>query len=535
MTPTEEKEFYATVRELDMREGKVNFYHFSKCVNGHSFFDAGRSLMDWHHEELCGQLQGMWESRFSRIKTQHYIEWCRGTLKSTVASEDFPMWCALNDPNIRVLIDSQLLKNAQSFLGAIKSKFEDAFFKFLYGQMYNSRQGWSDEELYLKRTAGFKEPTFTASGLDASKVSKHFDLIVADDLIGDTNCNSPEQLEKAKSRFGGYGSLLNPHGMLIVAGTVWGPDDLGAHIDELQKKAEKRYLPKPFTISRYRDYKNGKKIEGPEFPTLLPEEKLAQELLSQGERLYSCNYALERRNDKTATFQFDKVRYHDKRVSDFKDYNIYITVDPRKEGEGDNSDFATIAVALVDPQFNIYLIELVRERYTDLQLFDRVFELNDRYRPMAVGFEAVFEQNTAFNTLKTKAEQEGKILPIRKLKTSFRVKDLRIRGLAPVIESGRLYIKDDMYDLKWELFYYKGPKSLKHDDCLDVVAYLLEFIETPLVNPEKKFYDDPAWAKNWDEELQGKKPDPNDVQWMRAERNSERRKVRRRFPALSRW
>jgi predicted phage terminase large subunit-like protein len=537
----EKDDLYALMRELETRRAREEFFYFSKVINGHHWFDKGDSRMDYHHEELCNTLQALWETRKQRVKTGHYTEWSRGTLKSTIVTEDFPMWLALNDHNIRILIDSQLAKNSMDFLQSIKGKFEDAYFKYLFGELYNPRFRWSTDELCLRRTAPLKEPTLMASGLDASKISKHYDVIIADDLIGDTNCDAPEQMAKAKRRFGGYGSLLNPNGMVCVVGTVWAPDDMGEHIEKLNKVATERLQTPPYYVTRYCDFKAGRRENGPEFPTLLPIEKLDAELRDQGERLYSCNYALVRRNDKTAWFMYDHLQYWPNEVVknpmiDFPKHNIYITADPRKNGKGVDTDFATICVGLVTEKFDLYILELVRERLTDNQFFERIFDLNDKYKPMAVGFEAVFEQNTAYKTLQIKAQTEGKILPLRKLKRNTnKPKEQRIRSLCPIVETGKLFIREEFDGLKSEMFLYRGEGSVPHDDCLDVVASMVEIMDSAERVIPKDFYDNPNWLKDWEEKRKADPdmaapPDPNTVQYLRAERDESRRnrKVLRR-------
>jgi len=531
--------FYGILRELESREARRSFWYFCNVVNGAQWFNRGRSLMDWHHHELCDQLQELWETRHTRIKTQMYVEWPRGTLKSTISSEDFPMWVALQDSNTRICLESATMEKSSDLLVSIKGKFEADYIAYLFGKLYNPRERWSQDELMLKRSGSFKEPTIMASGLEAGKTGRHYDLIIPDDLIGQENSETQEQIDKAKRRFRDYGSLLNPNGMILVVGTVWGPDDLGAEIEEQNKRAIKRGINKPWVSASFRDYKEGDRTKGVEFPTLLPQEKLDAELSQQGEYLYGCNYGMERRSDKTATFKWECLREHDYNYRSlgqdpFSTWNCYITIDPGKGGTSENADDVAITVVVVTADFGVYAMESICEKLSDLQTIEKVFELNDLWKPDAVGFEAVFQQNTAFLELKRRAETEGKALPLRKFKTSQRNKAMRIRALAPIVESGRLFVKQDQTKLREQLFRYRGDGSLKHEDALDSLAYVVEFLDAAASQKKEGQFDDPDWLTKWDVEAQGKPPDPQDITWMKIELANRRRLIGRRATPLSR-
>ena len=57
----------------------------------------------------------------------------RGCLKSSLACVAFPIWILLNEPNARILIDSELYTNSATFLREIKGHLTSPLFSSIFG------------------------------------------------------------------------------------------------------------------------------------------------------------------------------------------------------------------------------------------------------------------------------------------------------------------------------------------------------------------------------------------------------------------
>lgn len=144
----EMKEFYEILRELEKRRCREDLFYLSKFVLGKSLLIKGADRMDWHHEKLCQDLMRLWRDRKDKnTKTTMKVEWPRGTLKSTICSVYFPVWVLLNEPETRILIESETATNANRFLSLIKSSFEGKYFQHLFGMMYDPRNRWNLEQI----------------------------------------------------------------------------------------------------------------------------------------------------------------------------------------------------------------------------------------------------------------------------------------------------------------------------------------------------------------------------------------------------
>lgn len=150
----------------------------------------------------------------------------RGCFKSTLSTIAYPMWLLLHNPNLRILIDSELYSNSKNFLREIKAQYEtNATFKKLFGEYRGSM--WNEGEIIVsQRTKALKEPTIACSGIGAGKTSQHYDVIIADDLSSYQNCKNPDLAAKTIDHYRLYTSLLEPNGTVVVIGTRYSENDI---------------------------------------------------------------------------------------------------------------------------------------------------------------------------------------------------------------------------------------------------------------------------------------------------------------------
>lgn len=195
-----------------------SFYHFAKYCLGN------KDLVPHVHGKMC--------KAFEEETLRKLLCVPRGTMKSTVASVSYPMWRLLKNPNLRILLDSQLYTNSTTFLREIKGHYErNEKFRHFFGDWVGSV--WSEGEIIVRpRTSIKKEPSIAASGIGAQKTSQHYDLIIADDLSSYDNCKTREHAEKVINHYRLYTSLLDPGGEIVVIGTRYSELDIIGFIIE---------------------------------------------------------------------------------------------------------------------------------------------------------------------------------------------------------------------------------------------------------------------------------------------------------------
>lgn len=160
----------------------------------------------------------------------------RGTFKSSISSVAYPIWRLMNNPNLRILLDSEVYTNSKNFLREIRAHVQSDAFIELFGDWKS--ENWNEAELTIApRTRPVKEASITCSGIGAVKVGQHYDLIIADDLNSHNNSLTTEGCEKVKTHYKMSLAILDPGGVYVVVGTRYNQNDLIGHIIENEIKS----------------------------------------------------------------------------------------------------------------------------------------------------------------------------------------------------------------------------------------------------------------------------------------------------------
>jgi predicted phage terminase large subunit-like protein len=167
----------------------------------------------------------------------------RGAGKTTVRTVARCIFLLLKDPNRRILLASKSGGNAQTMLREVRQQFESQRFRDVFGDWQGGK--WDDTEITVsRRTAVWREASVTAVGIEGSVVSKHFDVILGDDLVDEEYARTAHMRAKVHTWF--YKSLLPtlvPGGELSVSGTRYHHQDLHGHFAANDFKASTLVIP----------------------------------------------------------------------------------------------------------------------------------------------------------------------------------------------------------------------------------------------------------------------------------------------------
>lgn len=153
----------------------------------------------------------------------------RGCLKSSVACVAYPIWRLINNPNLRILIDSELYTNSCTFLRQIRLTLESPIITSIFGPFKS--KVWNESELIInQRTKRLKEASITVGGIGTTKVGQHYDIIIGDDYNSPKNSNTPENAQKVVDHWKYNLSILEPDGEYVIIGTRYSEADLIGHV-----------------------------------------------------------------------------------------------------------------------------------------------------------------------------------------------------------------------------------------------------------------------------------------------------------------
>lgn len=414
--------------------------------------------------------------QFDPHRNKLHIEMPRGTFKSSIVTIGLTLQFFLNDPNARILIDSETYSKAKNFLAEIKGHLEDnkkyrEIFKTIHG-MYpddgrrNPSTRWSDSMVDLAcRTYKRKEPSIMCSGIDKSINGMHFDLIIADDLHSEKNVTNKDQIEQVIEHYKLCFSLLDPGCPMIVIGTRWDYQDLYQYILE-----NERYRYNIIIRSAIED---GELL----FPERLTYEFLEEQKRSQGNYIFSCQYMNNPVDDETATFKQSYFKHEDWGMVKDRPINWFMAIDPSYEGQ--YSDYAAFVLCGMDYQQELYVRQIYRAKMNYSQIIDLMFEWYIKYKPRVIALETIATQKNIQYMLNNEQKNRGIWLPVKEIKSRSASKESRIEALAPYYEFGKVHhIKESnqIQELEYELLHF--PKG-SHDDVIDALATILEIAQPP--------------------------------------------------------
>lgn len=185
------------------------------------------------------------------------ILWPRGLFK-TSAIVVKTVQTILNYPNIRICFLTGGDQLAKRQLARIKRVFEKPTQRFqllfpefcLKSVLDKKTQKWEDTNPKMgnaheftvpaRTTDIFAEPTFSISTAKSVKAGSHYDLIIIDDLVNETNYRSIKLLEKVYQDYLDICPLLEPSGFIWMTGTRYSYGDTYERIQEMAQEEEKQ-------------------------------------------------------------------------------------------------------------------------------------------------------------------------------------------------------------------------------------------------------------------------------------------------------
>lgn len=452
--------------------GRKDFYFLSRGILGRGGSDAMTKQV---HVPLCKFIQ-------DPVIQNKLVVLPRSFLKSTLCCIKLPIWLALSNPNIRVLIACNIIDNAMNHLRTIKHIFErNTLFRHLYPELVPDirKVQWSDHAVTVRRTGGYGEATFTAAGVGVNVVGTHYDVIVMDDILtakkddvtGDDLAPSQLDIDRAIGWYKLAFSLFDTpsKGVTIYIGTRWAVHDVIDYILEFDKS----FVPYIQNV-----YKKGT-IDEPVYPERFDAKALEQLKARQGPYIYASQYLLNPLPVEKMVFKPEYIQYYEQMPFNVP-YWIYTYVDPAISSKKEACNTAIITIARTYDN-RIYVVECVRKKGMSVsELCDALFAIHKKYKPRLVGIESVAYQEAIGKHLKEQMRIKDYFFSVKDdTPTRNEPKDARIRGMQPRFAAKTVWIKSYMNGLETELLEYQGVERSRYVDAIDALAGAIKISSCP--------------------------------------------------------
>lgn len=403
----------------------------------------------------------------------------RGHGKSTIGDVDFCITKVLRNPDIRIMIGSKTQTQASAFLKEIRTHFEQNVNLIrIFGDWKKSRDNvWNDKEFTVnRRTVIKKEATVSALGASGAVVSKHFDIIIGDDLVGFENARTEAQRKVLNEWF--YSSLyptLEPDGEIHILGTRYSPMDL--YEDLIKSKNYKVNVQQAITVKDGQEYSL--------WESKFSLEKLRSIREEAGLIIFNMQYQNNTELAKGKIFKYKYFKHFEEYEVDY-DLNrvrvkvldsqgvpywipvrIYMGADLAiSEDETSNNDYFVLTVIGVDKNKNVYVLDYLKERLTFNAQLNAMLDYGKNKFPMVerIGVETVQYQKSLAQEIRRLS-----LLPVVNIQTS-KDKVTRAMRRSALFENGKVWFRIGMDDLEECLLLFP---EVDHDDLFDGLDFAL--------------------------------------------------------------
>jgi len=406
------------------------------------FIEVLKYKMLWFHELLYD---------YQEEHDEALLLMFRGGWKTTILTIARCIYEIVRNRDIRILIAAESSDQSQTFLRTIRQHLEsNEDLIRIFGDFKDTRLKWTEKELVVSgRKKSYKESTITTCGINSPVVSKHFDIIICDDLVTEDNARTPGQRERVKIFY--YKSLeptLEPDGRRWVIGTRYHHLDLYGHLITNEMADAHIIIP----VLNDKD----ESIWEERFPT----KKMISKRKSMGIIIFRSQMMCDTDAMVGELFQYDWFKFYND-IDLPTDLVVYIGVDLAISMDKRADYFVCVAVGHHVKTNTFWVLEYVRKRCGFKEQTKVIVDMGVRHNAAKISVEAVAYQKAQVNQVKD--DDIGKFFTVRPVYTN---KDKLTRAYKQqgLFEDGRVYVRSSMTKLIEEHVLF--PSS-EHDDIWD--------------------------------------------------------------------
>lgn len=310
--------------------------------------------------------------------------WAREHYKSTIITFAGIIQEILRNPEITIGIFSHTAPIAKSFLKQIRTELERneklklLFPDILWQNPSAESPSWSlDSGITVKRKTNPKENTVEAHGLvDGQPTSKHFELLVYDDVVVKDSVSTPEQVAKTTESWELSDNLGKNNGRKWHIGTRWSYADT---YDAIMKRNAVKVRLHPAT--------HDGTFTG--HPVFLSPEVNEDKKIVQGEATYSCQMLQNPLAGQNRMFNIEDLQIYEVRPDTL---NVYIMCDPARSKKRDSAKTAMVVIGL-DYALNKYLLDGfnhkmdLKDRWTNFAFLYKKWRQTTGVQNVRMGYE----------------------------------------------------------------------------------------------------------------------------------------------------
>lgn len=370
--------------------------------------------------------------------------WAREHYKSTIITFGGCIQALLQDPEVTIGIFSHTKPVAKKFLAQIQYEFENnyalktLFDHVLYQNPVKDSPAWSlDGGITVRRKSNPKEASIEAHGLvDGMPTSRHFKLLVYDDVVTEASVSTTEQIQKTTKAW----ELSDNLG--AIGGRKWHIGTRYSYADSYESIIERGAV-----IPRIYPATDNGKMDGA--PVFFPQAIWDAKVIAQGEATIACQMLQDPLSGTQRMFNQEDLHRYQVRPETL---NIYIMVDPARSKRKGSAKTAIMVVG-IDYANNKYLMDGMnhkmdlRERWTNSRMLYWKWKKEPGVQHVYFGYESFGAQaDMDYFLEQMKVPAEGGHFPILELawpREGEGSKVDRVQRLGPDFRSHKFFLPYD--------------------------------------------------------------------------------------------
>lgn len=407
-----------------------------------------------HHEQIAAKLEAV--ARGEILRLMIFMPPRHG--KSELASRRFPAWFLGQQPTKQIIASSYGADLANDFGREVRNIVGSPEYAKLFDVALSvdsqSANRWHTDQ----------QGAYVAAGVGTAITGRGAHILLIDDPLKDREeADSEVTREKVWNWYTSTAyTRLMPGGAVVLIQTRWHDDDLAGRLIEAQRHGGDQW-----DILSMPAVDNGGKALWPEW---YPIERLDQIKGVIGPRDWNSLYQQNPVPDTGDYFKRDWFRYYTEAP---KHLRIYGASDYAVTEDG--GDFTVHLVVGIDPNDNIYVLDMWRGQSDTEEWIEAWLDLCKKWEPLQWAEESG-QIIKSVGPFIVKRQTETKVYTYRKQYTSAADKPTRARAIQARMSMGKVYFpfgQDMTATLERELLRFPAGKNDDQVDTLSLIGRML--------------------------------------------------------------
>lgn len=349
---------------------------------------------------------------------------------------------------------------AEAFLSQISFELEtNPFINHFYGRVKPENPNkWTDSEIELTNGARI---IAVGAGKAIRGLLHHEgtrpDLVILDDIETDEVVRTIDQRAKFKEWFLKVVMNIGSADTSIwVIGTIMHYDSLLANLINGAFGG--------FVGKKYEAINESWEPASILFPQVWTLERLKEKKETIGTNAFASEFRNQPIDEETARIKRNWIKLYD--TISVEHLDIYAAIDPAISKKETADYFAIVTIGVDRKNEDIYVLDVVRGRYTLEEQVNRILGVHARFHPSVIGIESVAYQQA----LKEVIDRVAPHIQTKAIKVDTD-KERRVQLLSVYFERGHIHIRSDQQELIDELLTFPFAR---HDDQVDALGHAVD-------------------------------------------------------------